>query len=165
MNAKYLIATSIAALAATSAMAGDVAEPAAAAAPLTRAQVKAEVIQARKAGELIPAGELYPIPPVSPGDSNVTRAEVRTQVLQARAAGELIPAGEGPIVDTGALAGTSTLSRAEVKAEVIAARKAGELIPAGEGVPDPYVRHTPVDSGTLGQTLAKLFRRRGNAAL
>jgi hypothetical protein len=102
MNLQYpLIAgvlafSSIAALGAT----GDAADYDPPRASLTstrsRADVRAEVLSARAAGELRPAGEAeaYTVArgPVTWARS---RAEVKAEVIAARANGELVPAGEG----------------------------------------------------------------------
>jgi hypothetical protein len=133
MNIKQVFIVSALSLAAISSFADSTT-------PLTRAEVRQSVLDARAAGQLIPAGEgEYPLEIKEP-KSDLTRAAVRTEVLQARAEGELIPAGEGPdeFAPPSELSTPSTLTRAEVKAEVLAAAKAGELMPAGEGDEDEY---------------------------
>ena len=55
---------------------------------VTRAEVKAEVLRARAAGELDITEATFPFQqPVA--KSTLTRAEVKAEVLRARAAGEL----------------------------------------------------------------------------
>ena len=53
----------------------------------TRAEVQAEVIQARAAGQLDTNDATFPVIPAVA--STLTRAQVQAQVLQARAAGQL----------------------------------------------------------------------------
>jgi hypothetical protein len=162
MNAKQVIFTSVIALAAAGAMADDITiDNTPVASTVTRAQVKAEVLKARKAGELLVAGEGYPGDQLST-TSNVARAEVKSQVIAARAAGELLVAGEGAPNDAHLYATRSTLSRADVKAEVLAARKAGQLLPAGEAYPDaPIAQQHTVAAGNPFKSLAKVFHRDG----
>lgn len=98
MNTRYFIAPAIAAtlmaLASTAALADD---PTIDTTPFvvthSRGEVKAEVRQARKAHQLVAAGDI--------GASNigypatvVARSSVKAEVLAARARGELLPAGE-----------------------------------------------------------------------
>ncbi|MBV9891620.1 MAG: hypothetical protein JO090_12135, partial [Rhizobacter sp.] len=98
----------------------------------TRAEMHADVLQARARHELVPAGEaVQPFAPVA-ATSARSRADVRDEVLQARARGELVPAGEATVAQTTWV--PSMLARAEVKESVLAARRRGELVPAGEGV-------------------------------
>jgi len=66
----------------------------------TRAQRKAETIQAAKAGELIPAGEsgnLKADRAALSGKSTKTRQERKVETLAAAKAKKLIPAGEGSL--------------------------------------------------------------------
>ncbi|TMG98419.1 MAG: DUF4148 domain-containing protein [Betaproteobacteria bacterium] len=94
MQVKQLIALSALALAGTAVLADDITpEPAPFVSTRTRAEVKAEVQQARARGELQPAGE-EDVVVAAPQRSTLTRAAVKAEVLQARANGELIPAGE-----------------------------------------------------------------------
>ena len=69
----------------------------------TRAEVKLELAQAARDGEISVAGEGQTLREAHPGryptvlaDSGKTRAEVKLEVAAARRAGELVPAGEGP---------------------------------------------------------------------
>ena len=130
MNARQVLTLSVLALAAGSALAQD--------ASLTRAEVRQEVLAARAAHTLVPAGEgsIASYPTTSDRASNVTRAQVKSEVLQARAAGQLQSAGERSPEDriyAQAVAAPSTLARSDVKTQVLEARANGELIPAGEG--------------------------------
>ncbi|HVR52747.1 MAG TPA: DUF4148 domain-containing protein [Pseudorhodoferax sp.] len=95
--------------------------------PLTREQVRAEVLQARTQGQLFTGGEAgaWPAPPAS--GTPATRA----QVQQALAASGPLPSGEGVAPVPPAATGTSTLSRAAVHAQAVAALRAG-LLPGGE---------------------------------
>jgi hypothetical protein len=108
-----------------------------AAAPLTRAEVKAETRAEEKAGELTPAGQ-GPQFKVSP-TSTKTKAQSKAQTLAARKAGALEPAGDAEIqiVDRQTEAQRTTVNRASRKAETRAEEKAGQLIPAGEGPGSP----------------------------
>jgi hypothetical protein len=118
--------------------------------PLTRAQVRQSVLEARLAGRLAHTGSVAPEEEMKaarahPSSSTLTRAEQGDSVRQARAAGRLAHAGsvapEEEMMLARAHPSTSTLSRAEVKSEVIEARANGTLIPAGEG---GYARVSPV---------------------
>lgn len=95
--------------------------------PLTREQVRAELLQARAQGQLFAGGEAgaWPAPPVS--GTPATRA----QVLRELAASGPLVSGEGAVSGPPAATGTSTLSRAEVRAQAIAAQRADQL-PGGE---------------------------------
>ena len=88
MNIKTaLIAAATTALFASPAFAAS-SQPDAATTRLTRAEVKAEVIRARAAGELDNTEASYPRELVSTAPG-LTRAQVRAELLRARAAGEL----------------------------------------------------------------------------
>jgi hypothetical protein len=151
MNVKQLLGLTALALAASTALAQD--------GSLTRAEVRQQVLSARAAGTLIPAGE-----GVTPGYakassrvSDVGRAQVNEEVLQARASGQLQPAGEGAPEDrtyAQAVTAPSTLARAEVKSEVLEARADGDLIPAGEGeypnaAEATHVAHAPIKASNF----------------
>jgi hypothetical protein len=95
--------------------------------PLTRAQVQAELAQARAAGQLDFAGSQYPVFLPSNAQSSAvpskTRAEVQAELAKARAAGELDFAGsQYPVFTVSNAAGKS---RAEVRAELADARNSG----------------------------------------
>ena len=123
MNSKFLYAATIAvSLISTVAM----ADPA----PLTRAQVTADVQQARAAGTLqrtdYDSGS-YRSEAIT---SNVTRAQVGAELAQAKAArsGLLGPLADSRYNPYGAqVLQTSTLARSEVKSEVLAAAANGTL--------------------------------------
>ena len=90
---------------------------------VTRAEVRAEVLRARAAGEL-DITEATPAFAVA-APSSLTRAEVRAEAIRARAAGELdLTEADYPVLAVGP---ASTLTRAEVRAEFIRARNAGEI--------------------------------------
>jgi Domain of unknown function (DUF4148) len=159
MQIKQIIALSALAIAAGSVFAAE----ADTSAPLTRAEVRQAVIDARAAGELVPAGQASDYPPAAaPSRSDVSRGELRQEVLQARADGSLRHAGEFTPEEQAAYvnrhAAPSTLTRAEVKSEVLQARAAGELMPAGEGIPTaengPYAH-----ASTPNRTFAGIFHR------
>jgi len=132
MNVKQALFTGAIALVSAGAFAEDITiDKSNSASVLTRDQVKAEVVKARAAGELLSAGEGYAGIPVA-ATSNVARTDVKAQVLAARSAGELQAAGEADQRSNAVSHVALARSRADVKAEVIAARQAGELLPAGE---------------------------------
>lgn len=97
--------------------------------PISRAEVKVLVLQARADGTLM-RGEAAPYAMATSG-SQLSRKEVRDEVMIARASGEMMPAGEGRAPE---VASSSMLARAEVREEVREARMRGELMPAGEGL-------------------------------
>jgi len=111
-------------------------------APLTRAEVRQSVLDARANGTLRHAGEIGPEETArseaqTAPQSTLTRAQQNAIVLQARAAGSLAHAGsvapEEEMEYAQAHPSASILTRADVKAEVLEARANGTLIPAGEG--------------------------------
>jgi Domain of unknown function (DUF4148) len=122
MNIKHIIASVSMIAAASGAFAAqDATSPDSS---LTREQVRAELIQARAAGELEINDGTFPFTPKE-APSNVTREEVTAETLRARAAGELeINDGTFPFMTEEA---PSTLTREQVRAEVGRARNAGEL--------------------------------------
>lgn len=135
-NRTLLLSLIAAALAATASSAL-AAEPAG----LSRAEVKAAVLEARANGQLRPAGEATQ-PFSTPGGTPVASyRQVREETLMARASGQLVPAGEGsPYVDE---SGTQ-MARADVKEATRQARIHQELIPAGEGMgPTEKVARAP----------------------
>ena len=164
MNAKHILFSSVIALAAAGAMADDITiDNTPSVSTATRAQVKADVLKARKSGELLGAGEAGQR--VRAPVLSASRSDVATQFRVARANGELIAAGEGSSYDNEARAHEFNLARADVKAETIAARKAGELLPAGEGYYSVAPgHHTVASSGNPFQSVAKVFRRLDNSA-
>jgi hypothetical protein len=138
MQVKQWIALSAVALATGAAMADQPTDA------VTRAQVAQDVISARAAGQLRPAGEAAEYSAPSSQTSSLTRAEVQREVLAARTSGELEAAGEASDFPRSMLAqnaSTSTLTRAEVKAQTLEARAAGELMPAGEAVDGAEPQH------------------------
>ena len=135
MKAKQIFTVTAFALAASGAFAQQ-------AAPLTRAEVKQQVLAARANGTLFPAGEAGPEQMLSHREqlqtgSTLTRAEAKNAVLQARAAHQLAHPGavapEEEMAYARAHPSTSTLTRAEVRQQVREARANGTLIPAGQG--------------------------------
>ena len=136
MTIKQLFALSALALATGAVLAQE-----APAAPLTRAQVRQQVLDARANGTLAHTGdvgpeEMTPYKAQIEAPSTLTRAQESAAVLQARAAHQLAHTGSvAPEEDMQyALAhpSTSTLTRADVKEQVLEARANGTLIPAGE---------------------------------
>jgi len=135
MKTKQIFAIVPLALAAGAALAEE-------AAPVTRAEVRQQVLVARANGTLPHAGEagpeevtLYRAQVEAP--PTLTRAERKNVVLQARAANQLAHAGavapEEEMAYARAHPSTSTLTRAEVRQQVLEARANGTLVPAGEG--------------------------------
>lgn len=124
MSAKRLLSVSI--LAATLAASGGAL---AAGDTMSRADMKASVLQARADGELQPAGEAAHRFTMATGTSTMSRRQVRDDTLVARALGQLIPAGQGAgqVVPT-----TSQFARADVRDGVRQANLNGELARAGE---------------------------------
>lgn len=123
--------------------------------PLTRADVRLQVLNARATGGLSHAGDAAP-EEMTPYRAQVlaaptlTRAQEKEAVSQARIHGELAHAGSiGPEEELAyqrAHPFVSDVSRSEVKAAVLEARRSGTLVPAGEAevpasrvVPQPSV--------------------------
>ena len=88
MQAKSLIAALFAITTATSAFAQSAA-PAAASQQLTRADVTAEYIRARNAGEIATSEADYPKTPAPAAASTVTREQVMAEFYAARKAGQI----------------------------------------------------------------------------
>jgi len=110
--------------------------------PLTRAEVRQSVVDARANGELRPVGEAGDEvwTPAEAPRSTLTRAEVVQQIVAARAAGELSPVGEqgDAFFSAGVQPSGPGKSRAQVVAETRQARDAGLLEPAGQGEVGDY---------------------------
>lgn len=108
-------------------------------APLTRAQVVQELVEARANGTLPRPGAWYDEPAPVHWNSDATptsRSAVIKELERARAAGELNNPGQGysqPITTSDA----PGLTRAEVVAELARARAAGELRNVGAGYDEP----------------------------
>ena len=105
----------------------------------TRAEVKNEVLAARAAGTLMPAGEGAEPGYVTSGPSTVARSQVRSEAqkvyaTKARAIPEFESAGNNTQgLDYARQAkAPSTITRAEGKTATLAARSQGELMGAGE---------------------------------
>ena len=123
---------------------------------ITREQVRAELREAVRTGDVVAPGDsglkLNELYPERYGKrvvrSDVTRADTKREFTVARRSGELIPAGEGadPLHTQfpqryPALAVASSKTRAEVKAEALAAIRNGEVFAAGEGDLTLAARH------------------------
>lgn len=114
----------------------------------TRKEVRSELAEAQRAGDVIPAGEsgltlrqrhplAYPAPTPAEG---MTREQVQTQLGEAIRTGDLIEAGDagqrlrdlypGRYPASVAAAGKT---RMEVRREVAEAIRTGDTLPAGEG--------------------------------
>jgi hypothetical protein len=96
MNAKQLISMTLIAFAGTAALADDITiDTTPSLSTKTRAEVKAEVLQARAQGLLQTSGDLSPVPAVAAvAPSTTSREAVRSEVRAANAKHELMPAGE-----------------------------------------------------------------------
>lgn len=107
---------------------------------LTRAQVKAEVEEARRTGQLLSGGEsqlrlnelfpgMYPLQPTQPGKS---REQVKAELAEARRTGDLV-VGESSLKENERLLrrypapGVAGKSRAEVQEELALARRLGDI--------------------------------------
>lgn len=136
MNAKLIAAVIVAAASALSAPvfaaeSVDYGNLATKAGTVTRAEVRAEAVRARAAGELDFTEANYPVITAAPA-STLSRSDLRAEVLRARAAGELdITEANFPVLQA---APASMLTRAEVRAEVTRALAAGELTFTEAGV-------------------------------
>ena len=105
-----------------------------------RADVKAQVLQARANGELLRPGEaMQSFSLGSTTGSTLSRRRVRDDTLVARALGQLVPAGQGGsafVIPVG-----MPMARADVRESVRQANLNGELARAGEAM-------GPVESAT-----------------
>jgi len=115
--------------------------------PVTRAQVLAELQQARQSGELLANGESslknnelfpgqYPQKTVS---SEITRAQVLAELQQARQSGELLVNGESGLKNNELFPGqypqesqSAGKTRAQVLEELHAAQRTGHVLAWGE---------------------------------
>ena len=159
MNTKQFLISSLivvtGAVAATSPARAGETDRSAGWSPLTRAEVRTQVLEARAAGQLRPAGEASgPLAYRFDGPTR-SRADVRAEVLQARLQGELVAAGQGAEADDAT--GLSMRARADVRAETVLARLQGQLIPSGEGF-GPVDRNQRLVRFT-GETMAAAARR------
>lgn len=93
MNAKQLISTALIAFAGTAALADDITiDTTPSLSTRSRAEVKAEVLQARAQGLLQTSGDFSPVQAVA--SVSTSREAVRSEVRAANARHELMPAGE-----------------------------------------------------------------------
>lgn len=117
LNALLLTALSV--FAVTPAFAGEPAST------LTRADVTAEYLRARAAGELPVTGYETSYTRPASGVSRLTRAEVQAEYVRARQAGELNDI-DGYASAAGSATSASGLTRADVINEYLRARSTGE---------------------------------------
>ena len=151
MKFKQVLALSALTLAAGAALADET--------PLSRAQVRDDLVAARAAGTLFPAGQGTPSGYTTSAAPTVSRAQVKAEAGEVYAAKQRsIPAFESAGNNTGALdyarqsTAPSALTRIERKEATLAARSRGELMRAGEGgypVANLDVRATSVPAGDL----------------
>ena len=131
MSALRFLSLSI--IAATVAAAASVALAASESQPVSRAEVKRQVLQARNDRELARPGEaLQSFPLAATSDSTLSRQRVREETLVARSLGQLVPAGQGGsafVVPVG-----MPMARAEVRDSVRQANLNGQLARAGEAM-------------------------------
>lgn len=161
MNLKQAFTLSALALAAGAVLAGE--------SPLTRDEVRGDVIAARAAGTLMPAGEGAEPGYVTTTAPTVERGQVKSEARQvyatkARAMPEFESAGN----NTQALdyarraAAPSTITRSERKEATLAARSHGELMGAGEagyaaGNPELHAASQSTEARDLVATLRNRF--------
>jgi hypothetical protein len=115
-----------------------------AAAAKTREQVRAELLEAQRTGDVMADGEtgrklneLYPRSfPASTTAQARARTEVRAELLEAQRRGDLMSFGDSESAFTqrypGSASATSGLTRAEVKAQVLEAQRRGDLMMSGD---------------------------------
>lgn len=138
MNRKYFstLTLAVAALAAGNALAAD------AAGPTTREQVRAELAQAQRTGDIMAPGdsgkklnELYPDQyPAKAATQGLTREQVLAELAQAQRTGDMVAYGEsGKKLNElypsqyPAKVAVQGLSRAQVVEALIQAQRSGEL--------------------------------------
>jgi hypothetical protein len=101
--------------------------------PVSRAEVKRQVLQARADRQLARPGEaLQSFPVAETSGSTLSRQSVRDETVVARSLGQLIPAGQDGsafVVPTG-----MPMARAEIRDSVRQANLNGELARAGEAM-------------------------------
>lgn len=131
LNALLLTALSV--FASTTAFAGEPAST------LTRAEVTAEYLRARAAGELPITGYETVYTVNKPVASTLTRAEVQAEYVRARQAGELNDVS-GYASAARSAPGASNVTRAEVINEYVRARSTGELAEASNDFGSPQYR-------------------------
>ena len=105
--------------------------------PASRAEVKEQTREARKAGQLMPAGEAMPAE--KPASSTKTRTQRKAETMEARKKGQLKPGGQATYdasMSQRDATKSSTKTPDERKAETREAAKQKKLMPAGE-VADP----------------------------
>jgi hypothetical protein len=116
-----------------------------AAAPKTREQVRAELLEAQRTGDVMVDGEtgrklneLYPSKfPASATAQSRTRTEVRAELLEAQRRGDLMSFGDSESAFTqrypGRASAASGLTRAEVKAQLLEAQRRGDWMTSDSG--------------------------------
>ena len=115
----------------------------------TRAEVRAELIQANKDGNTFPNDDAFPTQ--QPFVSTRTRAEVKAELLQARADGTLFPNDEAFPTDQKFV---STKTRAQVKAELLQARADG-VLPNDENYPVTQPFHSTTTRAAVKAELVR----------
>jgi lambda repressor-like predicted transcriptional regulator len=130
----------------------------------TREQVKAELAQAIRSGDMLATGdtglkvnEMYPqrYPAPASAAQGISRSSVKADLAAAIRSGEMIAAGEGGFKENELTPGRypapvflAGKTRAEVKAETVEAIRNGDVIAAGESgmklneqYPQRYAHH------------------------
>jgi hypothetical protein len=120
-------------VAATLAAAASIALAATGSEPVSRAEVKRQVLQARNDHELARAGEaMQSFPLATTSESTLSRQRVRDDTLVARSLGELVPAGQDGSAFVAPVG--MPMARADVRDGVRQANLNGELARAGEAM-------------------------------
>jgi len=131
MSALRVVSLSI--VAATLAAAASVALAADPSQPVSRAEVRRQVLQARADRQLARPGEaMQTFPLVATSDSPLSRQRVRDDTLVARALGQLVPAGQGGSAFVEPVG--MPMARADVRDDVRQANLNGQLARAGEAM-------------------------------
>jgi hypothetical protein len=143
MNRKYLstLTLALAALAAGNALAAD------AATPKTREQVRAELLEAKRTGDIfainesgLNLNELYPNSyPTRIASQGLSRAQVQADLVAAQRSGDIVATGESSLKlnelypnSYPAKAVSQGLTRAQVQADLREAQRTGDIIATGE---------------------------------
>jgi len=130
--------------------------PAFAQSSLTRAEVKAQLVQAEQSGQLMQQRDPsdYPIDQATNNHGATSRAAVKSDLVQAEKSGTLaqqVAPNDQPFIATATSANNGELTRAEVKRELSVARQAG-LVPTNEtNYPYDFTRLTASQRTALSQ--------------
>jgi hypothetical protein len=123
---------------------------------LTRAEVKAQLVQAEQSGQLMEQRDPnnYPINQASDNHASTSRAVVKADLVKAEKNGTLaqqVAPNDQAFVATATTANNGELTRAEVKRELAVARQAG-LVPVNDdNYPYDFSRLTASQRTALSQ--------------